>query len=411
MPHIVFIATHFVGNTNRYVKAFTELEGITFSVISSDPSSSIPPSMRPKIAAHYRIANCLDPVQLAEATRAIAASIGRVDRLVGFLEELQVPMAEVRDALGIEGLTTDIARRFRDKDRMKDVLRAANVPVAKSALATTTAELQAFVAKIGYPVIVKPRAGLGTRATYRVTNAEELAAIPAPTPAAPLQVEEFVRAREHTCETVTVRGAAVWRSGTRYFPSPLEVLETPWIQYAVLLPREADDPTWSNFHPTNDAALTALFGADAKTAAGTALTHMEWFLREDGTHLVNEVGARPPGVHIMPMMGMTHDTDMFADWARLMAFDEFTPKPRTAAAGSCFFRGPGTAERIVSVTGIEDAIELCGDTLVHMKTPKVGDRRATGYEGEGFAIVKHTTTDGVKHALRTLIENVQIRYG
>ncbi|MBA3462764.1 MAG: ATP-grasp domain-containing protein [Deltaproteobacteria bacterium] len=411
MPHIVFIATHFVGNTNRYVKAFTELDGITFSVISSDPSSSIPPSMRPKIAAHYRIENCLDSVQLIEATRAIASSIGRVDRLVGFLEELQVPMAEVRDALGIEGLTTEIARRFRDKDRMKEVLRAANVPVAQSALATTTAELQAFVAKIGYPVIVKPRAGLGTRATYRVTNAEDLAAIPAPTSAVPLQVEEFVRAREHTCETVTVRGVPVWRSGTRYFPSPLEVLETPWIQYAVLLPREDDDPTWKNFHPTNDAALTALFGDQAGTAAGTALTHMEWFLREDGTQLVNEVGVRPPGVHIMPMMGLTHDTDMFADWARLMSFDQFTPKPRTSAAGACFFRGPGSAEHIVSVKGIEVAIELCGDTLFHMKTPKVGDRRATGYEGEGFAIVKHATTEGVKHALRTLIENVQIRYG
>ena len=411
MPHIVFIATHFLGNTNRYVKAFTDLEGITFSVISSDPSSAIPPSMRPKIAAHYRIENCLDPAQLTEATRAIATSIGRVDRLVGFLEELQVPMAQVRDALGIEGLTTELARGFRDKDRMKEVLRAANVPVAQSALATTVAELHAAVAKLGYPVIVKPRAGLGTRATYRVTNAEELAAIPAPTAAVPLQVEEFVRAREHTCETVTIRGVPVWRSGTRYFPSPLEVLETPWIQYAVLLPREDDDPTWQQFHPTNDAALTALFGDKADTAAGTALTHMEWFLREDGTHLVNEVGARPPGVHIMPMMGLTHDTDMFADWARLMAFDEFTPKPRTAAAGACFFRGPGTADRIKSVRGIEDAIELCGDSLVHMKTPKVGDRRATGYEGEGFAIVKHATTDGVKLALRTLIENVQIRYG
>lgn len=411
MPHIVFIATHFVGNTNRYLKAFTEIEGITLSVISSDPSSSIPPSMRAKIAGHYRIEDCLDSGQLTAATRAIAASIGRVDRLVGFLEELQLPMAEVRDVLGIEGLTTEIARRFRDKDRMKEVLRAANVPVAQSALATTTAELQAIVAKVGYPVIVKPRSGLGTRATYRVTSAEELAAIPAPTPAAPLQVEEFVRAREHTCETVTVRGVPVWRSGTRYFPSPLEVLETPWIQYAVLLPREDDDPTWGDFHPTNGAALTALFGDTAGTAAGTALTHMEWFLREDGTHLVNEVGARPPGVHIMPMMGMTHDTDMFADWARLMSLDQFTPRPRTSAAGACFFRGPGTAERIVSVTGIDDAIELCGDTLFHMKTPKIGDRRATGYEGEGFAIVKHATTDGVKHALRTLIENVQIRYG
>jgi hypothetical protein len=411
MPHIVFVATHFVGNTNRYLKAFTDLPGITFSVISSDPSSAIPPSMRPKIAAHYRIENCLDATQLTTATRAIASSIGRVDRLAGFLEELQVPMAEVRDALGIEGLTTEIGRRFRDKDRMKEVLRAANVPVAQSALATSTAELQAFVAKIGYPVIVKPRAGLGTHATYRVTNADELAAIPAPTAAAPLQVEEFVRAREHTCETVTVRGVPVWRSGTRYFPSPLEVLETPWIQYAVLLPREEDDPTWAGFHPTNGAALTALFGDTAGTAAGTALTHMEWFLREDGTHLVNEVGVRPPGVHIMPMMGLVHDTDMFADWARLVSFDEFSPKPRTAAAGACFFRGPGTAERIVSVTGIDHAIQICGDTLVHMKTPKLGDRRATGYEGEGFAIVKHATTEGVKQALRTLIENVQIRYG
>jgi hypothetical protein len=411
MPHIVFIATHFLGNTNRYVKAFTDLEGITLSVISSDPSSRIPPSMRPRIAGHYRIDDCLDAAQLTVAARAITAGVGRIDRLVGFLEELQVPMAEVRDALGIEGLTTEIARRFRDKDRMKEVLRASNVPVARSALATTTAELQAFIDKVGYPVIVKPRAGLGTRATYRVTNKDELAAIPAPTPAVPLQIEEFVRAREHTCETVTIRGEAVWRSGTRYFPSPLEVLETPWIQYAVMLPREDDDPTWGDFASTNGAALTALFGDSAKTAAGTALTHMEWFLREDGTSLVNEVGVRPPGVHIMPLMSLAHETDFFADWANLMAFETFTPKPRTWAAGACFFRGPGTAQRIVSVEGIDTAIELCGDALIQMKTPKLGDRRAAGYEGEGYAIVKHATTEGVKHALRTLIENVQIRYG
>jgi hypothetical protein len=112
-------------------------------------------------------------------------------------------------------------------------------------------------------------------------------------------------------------------------------------------------------------------------------------------------------------MGLTHDTDMFADWARLVSFDEFTPKPRTCAAGACFFRGPaaGTATRVVSVEGLETAIELCGDALIHMKTPKLGDQRATGYEGEGYAIVKHATTDGVKRALRTLIENVQVRYG
>lgn len=414
MRHVVFIATRFLDNTNRYLKAFAELEGITLSVISSDPEEAIPQAVRPRIAGHYRVSS-LDAEPLTAATLAIARSIGPVDRLVGFLEELQEPMASVREALDIEGLTVEAARNFRDKDRMKATLRAAGVPVAKSRLATSSAELEAFVEDVGYPVIVKPRAGLGTRATYRVTERAELAAIPAPTPDAPLQVEEFVRAREHTCETVTIRGTPVWRSGTRYFPSPLEVLETPWIQYAVLLPREDDDATWTRFHPINGAALAALFGAHATTAAGTALTHMEWFLREDGSCLVNEVGARPPGVHIMPMMGLTHDTDLFADWARLMALDEFTPRPRVCAAGAAFFRGPArgqaAGERIVSVTGIERAVEECGDALVMMRTPKVGQPRADGYEGEGFAIVKHATTDGVKHALRALIETVQVRYG
>ncbi len=413
MRHIAFIAPRFLDNTNRYMKAFADISDIELSVISCDPEEAMPEGMRKRIAGHYKVTG-LDTEPLTLATRAISKAIGRVDRLVGFLEELQQPMADVRDALDIEGLRSETARNFRDKDRMKTVLRAAGVPVAKSALATSAKELEKIVEEIGFPVIVKPRAGLGTRATYRVTNRAELAAIPAPTPSSPLQVEEFVRAREHTCETVTIRGEVVWRSGTRYFPSPLEVLETPWIQYAVLLPREADDPTWTNFHPTNGAALAALFGDAAKTAAGTAITHMEWFMREDGTALVNEVGARPPGVHIMPMMSVTHDTDMFADWARLMALDTFTPKERRCAAGAAFFRGPpaGTSRdaRVASVTGIERAVAECGDALVMMKTPKVGQPRASGYEGEGWAIVKHPTTDGAKQLLKTLIESVQIRY-
>ncbi|MBA3456849.1 MAG: ATP-grasp domain-containing protein [Deltaproteobacteria bacterium] len=410
MPHVVFIAPRFLGNTNRYVKAFADLD-ITLSIVSGDPAESIPEALRDRVAGHYRVDSFLDSAQLTHAVRAITKSIGRVDRLAGMLEELQLPMAEVRDALGIEGLSAATARNFRDKDRMKEVLRANDVPVARSTLAGSRRELERFVAEVGYPVIVKPPAGLGARATFRIENADDLSAVATPSPREPLQVEEFVGAREHTCETVTIRGVPVWRSGTRYFPSPLEVLETPWVQYAVLLPRETDDPTWTQFHPINASALTALFGDQATTAAGTALTHMEWFLRDNGSCLVNEVGVRPPGVQIMPMMGLTHDTDLVADWARLVALDEFTPKPRTSAAGAAFFRGQGRGTQITAVSGIERAIEMCGDDLVEMRTPKVGQPRSPHYEGEGWAIVKHPTTDGVKDALRALIENVRVTYG
>jgi hypothetical protein len=179
----------------------------------------------------------------------------------------------------------------------------------------------------------------------------------------------------------------------------------------VLLPREDDDPTWTGFHPVNTAALDALFGDQAGTAAGTALTHMEWFLRDDGTRLVNEVGARPPGVHIMPLMGLAHETDLFADWARLIAFDAFTPKPRRFAAGAAFFRGHGDGAQVIAVDGVERAVQQAGDALVELRAPQRGQPRADGYEGEGWALVKHETTDGVKHALRAVIEAIQVRYG
>jgi hypothetical protein len=408
MPHIVFVAPRFLENTNRYVQAFAELD-LELSLVSADPEEAIPAALRPRVAGHYRVADCLDGGQLTRAVRAIAGAVGPVDRLAGVLEQLQLPMAEVRDALGIDGLTGEIARNFRDKDRMKQVLRAHGVPVAQSALARSAAEVRAFVDQVGFPIIAKPQAGLGSRATHRIGGEEDLAGL-APSPARPLQLEEFVRAREHTCETVTVRGVPVWRSGTRYFPSPLEVLETPWIQYAVLLPREVDDPTWTDFHPVNGRALAALFGDRAGTAAGTALTHMEWFLLEDGRSLVNEVGARPPGVHIMPLMGLAHETDLFSDWARLLSFDEFTPKPRRFATGSAFFRGQGAGARVASVDGVERAVEECGDALVELRAPRVGQGRGDGYEGEGWAIVKHESTEGAKRALRALIENVQVRY-
>ncbi|MCZ7678074.1 MAG: hypothetical protein M5U28_04585 [Sandaracinaceae bacterium] len=212
----------------------------------------------------------------------------------------------------------------------------------------------------------------------------DLAALPslgfAPTSDAPLQVEEFVRAREHTCETVTIRGEPVWRSGTRYFPGPLEVLETPWIQYCVLLPRESDDPTFTRFHPINAAALSAL-------GIGTALTHMEWFQAGDRL-LVNEVGARPPGVHIMPMMGLAHDTDMIRAWAELVTFDRFTPLERRWAAGAAFFRGQGRGAHVRAVHGVEAALAEVGASVVEARFPRPGQPRAEGYEGEGYAIVK-----------------------
>jgi hypothetical protein len=110
-------------------------------------------------------------------------------------------------------------------------------------------------------------------------------------------------------------------------------------------------------------------------------------------------------------MGLAHGTDLVADWAGLIALNRFTPRERICAAGSAFFRGQGRGAHVASVEGLERALELAGPALVEWEAPRVGQPRAAGYEGEGYAIVKHPTTRGVKEALLALVENVQVRYG
>ena len=404
MTVAVLVAPYFQENTLRYLEALVALPGVSAAVISTDAVERLPPALAARLAGHYRVANCMDGGQLAAACKAIARSLGPVDRLLGVLEQLQVPLAEAREIAGIPGMNSRAARNFRDKAQMKKVLREAGLPCARSRLIEADEDAWKLVDEVGFPIIVKPVDGLGSRATRRVNNDVELTnALKSLRPSLdrPLQGEEFVLGSEHTCETVTVTGRPVWHSGTHYVPGPLEVLENPWIQYCVLLPRESDLPMFRDFWPINSAALAAL-GMD------TGLSHMEWFVRKDGSACISEVGARPPGVHIMPLMSLAHETDMVANWVKLMVFGEFTPVERKWSTGVAFLRGQGVGKRVKGVYGLERADDLMGQYVVEKSLPKVGQPRGDGYEGEGWVIVKAAETATCRKALMDLVTRVRV---
>ncbi len=405
MRTVVFVAPYATPNTLRYVAALCAIDGIRPAVISADPAEKFPGTLRRSLVAIETVRDCGDARALAEACLAIGRRSGGVDRLFGALEQLQMPIAEARDLARIDGASAEVTRRFRDKSAMKAALRAAGVPCARYVRAESERDVRAFADEVGFPLIVKPVDGLGTRATHRVPDPASLDALlrrmrlGADSPA---QVEEFLRGSEHSFETVTIDGRHMWSSSADYIPGPLEVMETPWIQYCVLLPRELSNV--GEFAPVNHAALDAL-------GMRSGLSHMEWFRRPDGSVAVNEVGARPPGVNLMPMMSLAHDTDMVAAWVRLMAVDTFDPPARVRAAGSAFLRGQGHGDRIVAVYGLAEVVEALGDTLVELRAPRVGQPRASGYEGEGYAIVAAPTTEAVKRALALLIRNVRVVLG
>ena len=64
-----------------------------------------------------------------------------------------------------------------------------------------------------------------------------------------------------------------------------KVLENPWIQWVVILPREIEGPRYDGIRVNGERALQAL-GMD------TGLSHMEWFRRPDGGAAISEVAAK-----------------------------------------------------------------------------------------------------------------------
>jgi hypothetical protein len=177
MPHVALVAPHFLENTNRYVSAFAQLDGVRLSLISEDPEGGLPPNLRERVAGHYRVRSVGDPRQLAVAIAALSKGVGPVDRLTGALEQLQLPMAEARQLADVPGMRPDIARRFRYKDLMKEVLRARGVPVARSQLVTSMLELRGFIDAVGLPIIIKPQAGVGSKGTHRIESQDDLVAL------------------------------------------------------------------------------------------------------------------------------------------------------------------------------------------------------------------------------------------
>jgi hypothetical protein len=403
---VIFVAPFLAPTTRRFVSAAAELDGGRLGLVCQESLESLPDGLRVRLAGHWQVPNALDAEQVEAAVCTLAKRIGPPSRLLGALEQLQVPLAVVRERLGIEGMGVEVARNFRDKSRMKDVLRAAGVPCARHRLVRNAEEARRFAGEIGFPLVAKPPAGAAARGTFRLDDGEALEQCLHEMPPAddePLLLEEFVVGDEHSFDSVCLGGRLVWHSLTHYTPGPLEVLRHPWIQWTVLLPREIDHPRYDDIRSVGGRALSAL-------GIGTGLSHLEWFRRPDGSIAVSEVAARPPGAQFTTLISYAHEVDFYRAWARLMIFDRFDPPPRRYAAGIAFLRGQGRG-RVQAIQGLDQAQHELGELVVEVQLPRRGQLPASSYEGEGYAVLRHERTEVVAEALRRLVTLVRVELG
>ena len=404
MRNVVFVAPFPLDTTLRFARAAAALPGVRFLGIAQEPPRGDDASL---FADLVTVRDGLDSRQLIEAAELLQRRHGPLHRVLGILEPLQVQLAQVRAALGVSGTSPDTADLFRNKARMKDELRRHGLPCARHKLLRTWDDAVAFVDEVGLPIVLKPPAGMACKATWRIKSKDELRAAMIAihaSPSEPALAEEFLRGSEYSFETITVGGEVRFTSISRYEPSPLEVMETPWIQWVCVLPRDVSGPELADAHELGRRAVSAL-------GLETGFTHMEWFRRDDGSLAIGEIAARPPGANIVRMNSFAHDVDMYRAWARAVVDDAFDgPWARKYAVGCAFLRGAGRG-RVVRVTGADRAQELVGRHVVEARLPTIGAPKSDSYEGDGHVIVRDPDTAVVRAALKTIIETIQVHYG
>ena len=403
MRNVVFVAPYPLTTTLRFCEALQGLQDVRLLGLFQQAPQGHHAAMFADVVC---VESALHAGSIAGGLATLQQRHGPTHRLLGVLEDLQEPLAELRAHMGIDGPTPAIAHRFRDKGHMKDALRAAGLPCARHARLQNADDAWRFIQQVGFPVVLKPPAGAGAIATFRVDSFEaldEALSVLKPTPEREVLAEEFLTGQEFSFETLTVAGTPVFHSIGRYYPSPLEVLTQDWVQWIVHLPRDISGPEFDPVRSVGARTIEALGLVDG-------MTHMEWFRRPDGSVAIGEIAARPPGAQIVRLMSTAHEADLYRGWARAVVDQAFDgPLKRHWSCGAAFLRGQGRG-RIVAVEGIEEAQARMGQLVTAAKLPQVGAHKAASYEGDGWVVVRHEDDQVVLSALLDLVRTVRIRY-
>lgn len=286
--------------------------------------------------------------------------------VVALTEAAVSPAAKLRSRYGLDGLSEAAALACTDKLIMKQAVTASGVPTARFIPVNGDLDKQALIDALGLPLVLKTRVGSGGRGTRVIRAADEI----------PNRVEglclaeSFVAGVEMSVEAFVIDGAPIFTNFSGYL-----------------------EPKWSNLVPSSnfdDHLAAEILAINRKAIGGLGIsrgiTHMEVFLTPEGI-IFGELGARPPGGHLMRLMELAYGFD---PWAALLQIElgQIPDLPNRAAqtAGVRFIYPD--AGVVQSVNGLDAVRELT--TAVEVKCTlqpgeRISARESTG-QHRGFAI-------------------------
>ena len=403
--HVLFVEPGFPRNQREFVRALSEV-GARVTGLGEAPIEALDDELKGWLHAYEQVTSVVDEDALYDVVQMVQAR-EPVDRLEATVEAHIMAAAHVRERCEIPGTSTRTAWLCRDKPAMKEALREAGIPTAQSTGTSSMDEAREFAGTVGYPLIVKPRAGAGAAGTHRVDGPEDLESVLVECGVdrgASVAIEEFIEGHEGFWDTLTVDGEVIHEFVSHYYPGVLEAMRTQWISPQIIASNQADDEVYAEIRDMGRRVLAAL---DIETSA----THMEWFFGPKGLTF-SEIGCRPPGVGMWDVYSAANEMDLYLEWARLLVDGETPVRPsRRYSAGMIALR-PDRDGTISRYEGVEEVRRDHGEWIIDMHLPPPGTPTQpveAGYMANAWARLRHPDFDTLHSILDDIGERIQVR--
>jgi carbamoylphosphate synthase large subunit len=291
---------------------------------------------------------------------------------------------------------------------MKEALRAAGIPCAQSIGSADVAEIRDFAARIGFPLIVKPRDAAGASGTMRVESSEELTAALhsfGVDRGRSVAIEEFIEGHEGFYDTISIGGEVAHEFVSHYYPNVLEAMRARWISPQFVSTNRLDtSPGYAELKEMGRAVAKVL-------GIETSATHMEWFYGPKGLKF-SEIGCRPPGVRAWDLYAVGNEFDIYREWAMAVVHGKTSQwLSRKYAAGVIALR-PDRDGVIAGYEGLEEAQRRFGPWVIDAHLPPEGTPTQpvdAGYMANAWVRMKHPDYDELRGMLDFVGRNVRVR--
>jgi biotin carboxylase len=381
---VVFLAPTFPPEMIQYTRGLKEVGAEVYGVADT-PREALSPELQSYLTAYLQVPRIMDEDDVM--ARVSAWLKGRsVDRIISNWEPLTILAARLRERFEMPGMSVDVVRGFRDKQLMKERVKAAGLRVPRSVRVQSEKEIRAAVEEIGFPLVLKPIAGAGSADTYKVTDKQELETVmQAMRHVQEASCEEYIEGEEFTYDTISIGGVPAYDNVAAYLPKPIEARNVEWISPVIITVRDMKQPKLQKGIELGKNVLKAL-------KMGDGFTHMEWFLTPKGEAVFGEIGCRPGGAHLVDQMNWTGDVDLFREWARVACYRSFEASTeRKYNVGIVFKRALGQG-RITRIEGLGNWLREAGPWVVQDALFRPGTPRRNWKNtllSDGHVVVRH----------------------